>query len=137
MRPTSETTTLAHTTVAFDISLLELLLPLTVGATVLLAPHQAAHDPQRLAELMGEVDVAQATPSLWRLMLDTGWAPHPRLTVLAGGEALPSSVARSLHAHARAVWNLYGPTEATDLGLRPPHRRPGLLHAARRAVGQL
>ncbi|WP_159765670.1 polyketide synthase [Streptomyces sp. HM190] len=104
---------LAHTTVAFDISLLELLLPLTVGAEVVLASRETARDPQRLAELAGQVTVAQATPSMWRLLLATGWTPPAGLTVLSGGEALPRSVAESLHATARALWNLYGPTEAT------------------------
>ncbi|MFD7453048.1 amino acid adenylation domain-containing protein [Kitasatospora sp. NPDC059827] len=104
---------LAHTTVAFDISLLELLLPLTLGATVVLASRETARDPHRLAELTGEVTVAQATPSLWRLLLETGWTPPASLTVLSGGEALPASVARQLHASARELWNLYGPTEAT------------------------
>ncbi|WP_371578051.1 amino acid adenylation domain-containing protein [Streptomyces sp. NBC_01314] len=109
----AEDAVLAHTTVAFDISLLELLLPLTVGATVVLASRETARDPRRLAELAGEVTVAQATPSMWRLLLATGWTPPTGLTVLSGGEALPRSVAEGLHAPARALWNLYGPTEAT------------------------
>ncbi|MFI5621609.1 amino acid adenylation domain-containing protein, partial [Streptomyces sp. NPDC051567] len=104
---------LAHTTTAFDISLLELLLPLTVGATVVLASRAVARDPHRLAELIGEVNVAQATPSMWRLLLGTGWTPHPELTVLSGGEALPPATAEPLHTSSRALWNLYGPTEAT------------------------
>ncbi|WP_167532582.1 polyketide synthase [Streptomyces prasinus] len=109
----AEDVVLAHTTVAFDISLLELLLPLTVGATVVLASREAARDPRRLAALTAEVTVAQATPSMWRLLLATGWTPPAELTVLSGGEALPRSVAEELHASARALWNLYGPTEAT------------------------
>ncbi|MGW6511229.1 amino acid adenylation domain-containing protein, partial [Streptomyces niveus] len=106
-------TLLAHTTVAFDISLLELFLGLTVGATVVLASRETAGDPSRLAELTNDVTVAQATPSLWRLLLGTGWTPHPELTVLSGGEALPPATAERLHGPARALWNLYGPTEAT------------------------
>ncbi|WP_405789788.1 amino acid adenylation domain-containing protein [Streptomyces sp. NBC_01367] len=106
-------TVLAHTTVAFDISLLELFLPLTVGATVVLASREAAGDPYRLAELTNDVTMAQATPSLWRLLLGTGWTPKAELTVLSGGEALPPATAERLHAPARALWNLYGPTEAT------------------------
>ncbi|MEU9802543.1 amino acid adenylation domain-containing protein, partial [Streptomyces sp. NPDC051000] len=106
-------TVLAHTTVAFDIALLELFLPLTAGATVVLASRETAADPYRLAELTADVSVAQATPSLWRLLLGTGWTPDERLTVLSGGEYLPPATAERLHAPARALWNLYGPTEAT------------------------
>ncbi|WP_314252027.1 polyketide synthase [Streptomyces sp. DSM 40907] len=108
-----EDTVLAHTTVAFDISLLELFLPLTAGATVVLASRETAADPYRLAELTDDVTMAQATPSLWRLLLGTGWTPNAELTVLSGGEALPPATAERLHAPARALWNLYGPTEAT------------------------
>ncbi|HEY0640206.1 MAG TPA: amino acid adenylation domain-containing protein, partial [Pseudonocardiaceae bacterium] len=111
---------LAHTTTAFDISLLELLLPLTVGATVVVASRAVARSPQRLAELIGStpdaasgITVAQATPSMWRLLLDTGWEPHAGLTVLSGGEALPPATAQRLLGPARELWNLYGPTEAT------------------------
>ncbi|MFE5482696.1 amino acid adenylation domain-containing protein, partial [Streptomyces sp. NPDC056527] len=106
-------TVLAHTTVAFDISLLELFLGPAVGATVVLASRETAADPSRLAELTADVTVAQATPSLWRLLLGTGWTPHPELTVLSGGEALPPATAERLLGPARALWNLYGPTEAT------------------------
>ncbi|MYV72257.1 AMP-binding protein, partial [Streptomyces sp. SID2131] len=113
LRVTADDTVLAHTTVAFDISLLELLLPLTVGATVVLASRETAADPYRLAELASGVSVAQATPSLWRLLLGTGWTPHAGLTVLSGGEALSPATAERLHEPARALWNLYGPTEAT------------------------
>ncbi|MFD3482279.1 amino acid adenylation domain-containing protein [Streptomyces sp. NPDC058665] len=109
----SDDTVLAHTTVAFDISLLELFLGLTVGTTVVLASRETAADPIQLAGLITDVTVAQATPSLWRLLLGTGWTPHAELTVLSGGEALPPATAERLHEPARALWNLYGPTEAT------------------------
>ncbi|MFE1961898.1 amino acid adenylation domain-containing protein [Streptomyces sp. NPDC059479] len=113
LNSSAEDIVLAHTTIAFDISLLELLLPLTVGATVRLASREVARDPHRLAELIGEVTVAQATPSMWRLLLGTGWTPHQELAVLSGGEALPPAIAERLYATARELWNLYGPTEAT------------------------
>ncbi|RLK57948.1 polyketide synthase [Actinokineospora cianjurensis] len=103
---------LAHTTTAFDISLLELLLPLTTGATVVLAGRSEAREPAKLVELISEVTVAQATPSLWRLLLDLDWTPPTGLTVCSGGEALPAALARRLGTGA-ALWNLYGPTEAT------------------------
>ncbi|MFC5288227.1 amino acid adenylation domain-containing protein [Actinokineospora guangxiensis] len=110
---TADDQVLAHTTTAFDISLLELLLPLTRGATVVLASREVARDPHKLAQLASWVTVAQATPSLWRLLLDTEWTPHSGLTVFSGGEALPPATAKRLLTSARGLWNLYGPTEAT------------------------
>ncbi|GAA2997962.1 polyketide synthase [Actinokineospora diospyrosa] len=109
---TEDDRVLAHTTTAFDISLMELLLPLTTGATVVLASRTEAADPARLVELVSRATIAQATPSLWRLLLDLDWTPHAGLTVCSGGEALPPALARRL-ATGAALWNLYGPTEAT------------------------
>src|SRR5262249_23835745 len=58
-------TLLAVTTVSFDIAALELLLPLTVGARVALAPAEAAADGARLAEELfrSQATVLQATPT--------------------------------------------------------------------------
>ncbi|WP_191270419.1 amino acid adenylation domain-containing protein, partial [Nocardiopsis terrae] len=108
-----QTNMLAHTTVAFDISLLELLLPLVVGATVELADEGTVADPAALAALADTVDLVQATPSLWRLLLDTGWRPRTDLVALSGGEAMPLSLARTLLDAGPELWNMYGPTEAT------------------------
>jgi len=106
---------LALTTLAFDISLLELLLPLTVGARVVVAPREVAANGERLAEVLREhgATVMQATPSGWRLLLEAGWRGSPTLTALCGGEALPWALAERLLPRVGALWNLYGPTEAT------------------------
>ncbi|MET9798299.1 amino acid adenylation domain-containing protein, partial [Nocardiopsis alba] len=104
---------LAHTTVAFDISLLELLLPLIRGATVELADEDTVASPGALTDLADSADLVQATPSLWRLLLDTGWRPRPGLVALSGGEALPGAVAEALCEAGTELWNMYGPTEAT------------------------
>jgi thioesterase domain-containing protein/acyl carrier protein len=55
----------------------------------------------------------QATPSLWKMLLDTGWQGSPELTILCGGEALSPQLASALAARGKALWNLYGPTETT------------------------
>lgn len=104
---------LAHTTVAFDISILELLLPLSVGGTVLLANNDEVKTIEGILPLVDKCDFVQATPSLWKILLATGWQPSPSLTLLSGGEALPLGLARKLTQTSRRLWNLYGPTEAT------------------------
>jgi len=67
-------TVLALTAVTFDIAVLELLMPLTVGATIALAPTGVARDERALAELLDDVtpDLIQATPSGWRFLLGAG-----------------------------------------------------------------
>ncbi|WP_271537162.1 AMP-binding protein, partial [Bradyrhizobium sp. CCBAU 45321] len=95
---------------------LELWLPLTIGACVVLADRTAAHDPVKLKAIVQRhgVSVIQATPSTWRMLLDhDGPALPASCRVLCGGEALPPDLARRLVAQAGEVWNLYGPTETT------------------------
>jgi amino acid adenylation domain-containing protein len=106
---------LAVTTLSFDIAMLELLLPLTVGATVVIATREVCTDGQRLGELIATCGATtmQATPSMWRMLLDAGWPGLPGLRLLAGGEALPPELARRLLATGAQVWNMYGPTETT------------------------
>jgi amino acid adenylation domain-containing protein len=109
---------LAVTTVSFDIAVLELFLPLTVGARIELAGRDTAADGARLAGLIESsgATVMQATPATWRMLLEAGWSGKEGLKALCGGEALPGDLARELLARvgdSGALWNLYGPTETT------------------------
>ncbi|MEV0533719.1 amino acid adenylation domain-containing protein [Kitasatospora sp. NPDC050463] len=108
-------TVLGVTTASFDPSMLELCLPLLTGARLVLADTEQARDPERLIRLIGEArpQVLQATPSMLRMLTDTGWTPGPDLTVLSGGEKLHTELAATLAAGGAPVWDLYGPTEAT------------------------
>jgi len=106
---------LAVTTLSFDISLLELFLPLLSGATVVLAGADDVKDGRRLANLLQEEDITvmQATPATWQLLLDSGWEGRSGLRIFCGGEALGRSLANALVNSADELWNLYGPTETT------------------------
>lgn len=104
---------LAVTTVAFDIAALELFGPLVNGGTVVLADPTLTRDGELLAGLLDRkaISVMQATPAGWRLLIEAGWQGRSALTMLCGGEALDSSLARDLLTRGRGLWNLYGPTE--------------------------
>ncbi|NOK21667.1 non-ribosomal peptide synthetase, partial [Corallococcus carmarthensis] len=104
----------AVTTLSFDIAVLELFLPLSVGGQVVIASRDIAVDGARLAGLLQQrgATVLQATPSTWRLLLETDWR-GPGLTALTGGEALPRELAESLLQRCGVLWNVYGPTETT------------------------
>ncbi|WOI51991.1 non-ribosomal peptide synthetase [Parvularcula sp. LCG005] len=106
---------LSVTTPSFDISLLEMLGPLMVGAKVTFANDDDVADGEVLGALVDRTDATmmQATPSLWRLLVDAGWTGKSDLTVLSGGEALSAELAKALLARSRVVWNEYGPTETT------------------------
>ena len=106
---------LALTSLSFDISILELFLPLTRGATVVMAPPAANTDPELLAATIAEAgaSVVQATPTTWRMLLASGWTDGRGRILLSGGEPLDPQLARDLLATGGTLWNLYGPTEAT------------------------
>ncbi|MBY5768542.1 AMP-binding protein [Rhizobium leguminosarum] len=106
---------LSVTTLSFDISGLEMFLPLFGGATVVIADEKDVVDGKRLAQMLRDFDITimQATPATWLLMIDAGWTGKPGLKALCGGEAMPRELANSLLRRCDSVWNMYGPTETT------------------------
>ncbi|SDD32166.1 amino acid adenylation domain-containing protein [Mucilaginibacter pineti] len=106
---------LAVTTVSFDISGLELFLPLISGAQVILADSESAKDGRALLDIIKKegVTVMQATPYTWRIMLEAGWDETTPLKVICGGEALPKELSDRIVSRAASLWNVYGPTETT------------------------
>ncbi|MED0797710.1 non-ribosomal peptide synthetase DhbF [Bacillus inaquosorum] len=106
---------LAVTTVAFDISALELYLPLISGAQIVIAQKETIREPQALAQMIEYFDISimQATPTLWHALVTNEPEKLRGLRVLVGGEALPSGLLQALHELHCPVTNLYGPTETT------------------------
>ncbi|MFC3648676.1 AMP-binding protein, partial [Planctobacterium marinum] len=107
---------LAVTPVVFDIHVLELFLPLTVGAQLILANESERNDPQALVGLMKDnrVSVMQATPATWKLLQEIHWQAATPMKALCGGEALGLPLAQWLSGQAFIeLWNMYGPTETT------------------------
>jgi amino acid adenylation domain-containing protein len=113
---------LAVSSFGFDIAGVELFLPLTVGARIDLATEDEKRDGalvfERLVAIAGEQAagsrlVLQATPGLFRMLIDAGWQGEPRCAAWSAGEALPPGIAAELLARTPEVWNVYGPTETT------------------------
>ncbi|RKR86143.1 amino acid adenylation domain-containing protein [Micromonospora pisi] len=123
---------LGLTSLSFDISGVEIFLPLVTGGSVVVASGTHAADGPAVCRLIREQRVThvQATPSGWRILLDAGFggpdaggpdADSPDvgspesggIVALAGGEALPLPLARELRARVARLVNGYGPTEAT------------------------
>ena len=105
----------AVTTPSFDIAVLELLLPLVTGGRLVVGGPRAAADPEELAALVRDAGATllQATPTTWRLLVESGWRGAPGLRALSGGETLPRDLADRLLERCGAAWNGYGPTEAS------------------------
>ncbi len=106
---------LAITTLSFDIAVLELYLPLLFGGKVVLADWATATDGKKLIETLDreEIQLMQATPATWRMMIAAGWSGNVDLKVLCGGEPMTQELAASLLPRCRELWNMYGPTETT------------------------
>ena len=112
---TANDTLAAVTTLSFDIAGLELYLPLLVGGRLVVASREATMDGRMLMQLMARsgTTIMQATPTTWRVLLESGWVGDANLKVLVGGEALSADLARQLAQRCGSVWNMYGPTETT------------------------
>ncbi|MEU1483961.1 amino acid adenylation domain-containing protein [Streptomyces sp. NPDC005752] len=108
-------TMVAATALSFDISMAEMLLPLTVGASLLVVPGDVRFDPYCFQDFLDEhaPQVIQATPSFWRMLLSAEWTGLEDARLWCGGEALTPELARRLMPLGAELWNLYGPTEAT------------------------
>ncbi len=108
-------TLLAVTTLSFDISGLELFLPLITGARIELASRETARDGVALVRELSTsgATIMQATPATWRMLFEWGWTGNRRLKVLCGGEAMDQDLAARLVSTCGQVWNMYGPTETT------------------------
>lgn len=72
---TPEDTLLAVTPISFDISVLELFLPLVSGGRLAIVSREVARDPFQLARAIRDncATLVQATPSTWRMLVDAGW----------------------------------------------------------------
>jgi amino acid adenylation domain-containing protein len=106
---------LAATSINFDISVLETLLPLMVGARVVIASEADRHDAASIVSLIRNhsISVVQGTPAFWRLLWADDNAGELPVKALCGGEAMPTELARQLTTRCAEAWNMYGPTETT------------------------
>ncbi|MGW1761143.1 non-ribosomal peptide synthetase [Streptomyces mirabilis] len=103
------------TTVAFDMSILELFLPLVRGACLAILPRSTVTDGFALSEALTNYQISfmQATPMTWRMLIDAGWEGHSGFTAVCGGETTPPDLAEQLRTRVGVAWNLYGPSETT------------------------
>ncbi len=107
---------LSFTPTSFDISVLELLMPVLYGAQLFIAD---------VAKIVGELNylknllinlsptVIQTTPSIWHIILKLCPDYVGKLKILCGGEMLPIGLAKELAIYGKKSWNVYGPTETT------------------------
>lgn len=98
--------------IAFDLSLEEIWLPLHVGARLEVCPADVLADPERLAALARErgVTAMDVVPTLLGMIEED--LDGVRL-IIVGGEACPEAIVRRFATPGRRLVNSYGPSEAT------------------------
>ncbi len=106
---------LAVSSFAFDISIMELFVPLICGMRVHVARSKDVSDGQRLAQVLARTKpcIMHATPATWTMLLDSGWRPHRDMLVLSGADVLGEGLKGRLGSSGCKLWNFYGPTETT------------------------
>jgi amino acid adenylation domain-containing protein len=105
----------ASSAITFDVAAAELYTPLIVGGRLVVSE---VEEVKSGFELVAQVRKAgatlmQATPTLWRMLLEAGFSSHPGLKMITVGEAVSRDVVDRLLAGGGRLWNLYGPTETT------------------------
>ena len=106
---------LAITPLTFDLSVPDIYLPLTMGASIILADTSTRFHASKIIQHILEYNVTlmQATPTTWKMLTQSNWKNESRIKIICGGESLKNSLAAQLLATGAPVWNFYGPTETT------------------------
>ncbi|ADL52818.1 amino acid adenylation domain-containing protein [Clostridium cellulovorans] len=110
-------TVLAITSVGFDISLLELIVSIIYGRTVVIVDEKERLNDKELYNIISKynVDFIQITPSRLNLLISHEYNVFENIKkILIGGEMLIKEDIEKLGklTHAK-IYNMYGPTETT------------------------
>lgn len=106
---------LCITNFSFDMSVLDLYLPLISGATLVIAHEDISKDGRLLLEILKKerITMIQATPTTWQMLLDSGWKESLPIKAICGAEPWSLNLAQDLLPKIAELWNMYGPTETT------------------------
>jgi len=96
---TCEDRLLSVSALSFDMSVFDIFVPLSAGASIIMVGDCIAKNGTKLIQALEEnsITVMQATPSTWRMLLESGWKGNKQLKILCGGEALPRELANQLN----------------------------------------
>jgi amino acid adenylation domain-containing protein len=119
---------LSFAAVTFDVSVMDMFMPLLGGARIVLAAPATLHSPPRLAQLIRDRQVTFACLPPAVLALLTGEQFPELRTLLSAGEELTTELLRAWLRPGLEIYNGYGPTEcsigATFMKLEPATQLP-------------
>ncbi|MBU3102833.1 amino acid adenylation domain-containing protein [Clostridium gasigenes] len=110
---------LCVTTIAFDIFVLESLVPLLKGMKIVIANESDQTNSLKLNEIIikNNIEVLQITPSrLQLLMTSESFKESIEILkiIMVGGESLPKKLLMEINNYSNIkIYNMYGPTETT------------------------
>ena len=112
---TAEDRLMAVASLAFDLSVYDLFMPLLHGAVLVIAPKSVANDGAALAKALDhhQITVMQSTASTYQMLLAGGWQGNRAMRAYSSGERLPQELSDRLCGVLGQMWNHYGPTETT------------------------
>ena len=111
--------TLFHTSVTFDASLEEYLMPLLVGAKMIIPSIEFSYSSKDLIDIIESYKISfiSMVPTILGLLFNYDFdvkALNSLRIIASGGEALDSKMASIILRKMKAtLYNMYGPTEAT------------------------
>jgi polyketide synthase PksJ len=109
----SRDTNLAVSSIAFDMAIVDIWLPLVNGATLYFSTNLERRSPEKIIKIINERNISfiEAPPTFLASLIHTGLnQPKRKIQILSGGETLTHQLAQSLLTIGK-VYNLYGPTE--------------------------
>ncbi len=102
--------------IGFDISISELLLPISVGGQLCIALKRCLTDMELLKRLLitENINFMQATPITWKMLIKSKWKNESKMRIACGAEKLDAELCENLLDVSQGyIYNMYGPTEAT------------------------
>lgn len=107
---------LSVTPISFDISVLEIFLPLFSGGSLCILKSGESKNPEVIKQILSKqnISIMQATPSTWKMLKSqSSDIKFDGLTAISGGESLDEDLYKWFRTSFREAWNMYGPTETT------------------------
>jgi amino acid adenylation domain-containing protein len=104
---------LQFASLSFDASIFEIVMALSIGATLYLAREESLKSVKALVQLLQDKQITNVTlPPTVLSVLPTQELPALQ-TIVSAGEACSADIARRWATASRRFFNAYGPTEAT------------------------
>ena len=106
---------LYHNSFSSGYELIELFLPLIVGAQVVVFNETGSDKLKTLRKTINDYKITSVllSPSQWNKLLEANWKPEREIKAFSSGELLRHDIGVKLLNSFKEVWNLYGTLETS------------------------